>query len=115
MLEAKLAPHKTRPHPLPPRHTRHTDPMLPQPLRKHGRLDGMRAKQKVKQPVLDPDPGFEGSGGAREDVVVQRGAGGNDFAPRGERHDEAADEYGFEVGSRRGDVGVVEVFSGGHD
>lgn len=114
MLEAKLTSNKTRTHPLQPGQTGHIHTMRTKSLRKHGRLDGVCAKQKVEESVLDPARVLEGVGRARENIVVERGAGRDDFAAGGEGHDDAADDDGLEMRRGWGDVGIMKVPDGRH-
>jgi hypothetical protein len=72
VLKQELPANKARRYPLEPRYTRHTNPMIAQSFRKHGRLDRMRAEQEAEQPILDPCSSLESRAGAKQDVVVQR-------------------------------------------
>lgn len=111
MLHTKLAPNKASNNPLEPHHPKR-HPMLPQLRnRKDDRLNRVRPEQKVEESVLDPGGGLEGGGRFDEDVVVEERAGCDEFAPRGEQHDYAAD---CGVGAAAaGWVGVGVDFDGG--
>ncbi len=94
MLIRELPAHKASQHPLNPRNTESRHTVLLQPdKRESQRLQRMCTKEKIKQALLDIRRPGDGPRFAGEEVIVERGAGGDDFAAGGEGHYDACDDY----------------------
>ena len=83
--------------------------------RKQQRLNTMRSKQEVEQPALHILGVLESSGASGQEIIVERGAGSEDFAARREEHDKGDDGDGAAVrAAGKGEGGDLGGLRGGH-